>query len=67
MSGGVDSSVTALLLKQQGYDVVGLFMRNWDMESKEANAPTVLNLKMQKSWWNWNEVRGKDFVKRVQR
>ncbi len=35
MSGGVDSSIAAWLLKQQGYEVVGLFMKNWEDDDSE--------------------------------
>lgn len=44
MSGGIDSSVTAMMLQSQGYKCVGVFMKNWD-NSDELGAESCSVLK----------------------
>ena len=67
MSGGVDSSVSALLLKEQGYKIVGVYMKNWSEDLPGMKCPWaedladakrvavkfgILKKSTSKKWWN---------------
>lgn len=43
MSGGIDSSAAAMILQEQGYDCIGVFMRNWDNSDELGSEPCPID------------------------
>jgi len=56
MSGGVDSSVAALLLKQQGYAVEGLFMKNWEEDDTDSHCSAAVDVQHAESVCNQLDI-----------
>lgn len=56
MSGGVDSSVSALLLKEAGYDVIAIFMKNWDEKDEYGECTATADSEDARSVANQLEI-----------
>ncbi|KAK4296636.1 hypothetical protein Pmani_030882 [Petrolisthes manimaculis] len=54
VSGGVDSAVTAILLKRKGYEVVGVFMRNWDERDEKGHC--TADIEAEDAEWVCNKL-----------
>lgn len=65
MSGGVDSSVTALLLKEQGHDVVGATMKIWSKEKHQRLAPSVSQNSCKDACYGPNEKEDIEEAKKI--
>jgi tRNA-specific 2-thiouridylase len=58
LSGGVDSAVTAWLLKQQGHEVIGIFMKNWeDDDDSEYCSTNRTSCRRRQRWPTWSASR----------
>ena len=70
MSGGVDSAVTAHLLKKQGHEVIGVFMRNWDSAANNdvlGNPNALASVCPEEEDWDDVQVLGKQIGIPVER
>ena len=56
MSGGIDSTISALMLHEQGYEVVGITMKTWDYVARRKRAVATWIHSTMRGWQLWSMV-----------